>query len=63
MDKPEPLVLNAPATAALVGISIPTLYRYIKTGTFPGPIRLGPNRVGWRRKEIESWIDNLAKSG
>src|SRR5215475_7430959 len=31
------------------------LARDIKSGRFPAPIELGPNRVAWYRKEVESW--------
>ncbi len=33
-----------------------TLYRWIKDGRFPKPIRLGPNSVAWRWSAIEAWL-------
>ena len=33
-----------------------TLYRWIKDGRFPKPIRLGPNSVAWRWSAIEEWL-------
>lgn len=32
------------------------LYRMIKTGAFPPPVRLGPGRVGWRCSSIANWL-------
>ena len=49
------------ADLALFGISFsrPHLYRMIKAGAFPEPVRLGPNRVAFRREAIQEYIDNL----
>ena len=33
-----------------------TLYRWIKDGRFPKPIRIGPNSVAWRWEAIEEWL-------
>ena len=33
-----------------------TIYNYIKEGTFPKPIKLGPRSVGWLSHEIDEWI-------
>lgn len=37
-------------------LSKATLYRLIRAGTFPRPIRLGERAVGWLRKEIDAWL-------
>ena len=34
------------------------IYRLIKTGDFPTPVRLGPNRVAWRESDIEAWLES-----
>lgn len=39
-----------------VGVSRSTLYRYVHVEGFPPPVRLGPNRVGWRVEEVEAWL-------
>jgi predicted DNA-binding transcriptional regulator AlpA len=31
------------------------LWRDIRAGTFPAPIELGANSVGWYRSEVEEW--------
>jgi len=35
-----------------------TLHRYIKANIFPKPIRLGPNRVAFRKGDILEWLDS-----
>lgn len=36
------------------------LWRKVKDGSFPQPVRLGENRVAWLSTEIDSWIDAIA---
>ena len=33
-----------------------TLYKYIKDGSFPQPIKIGPKASGWREDEVDQWI-------
>lgn len=41
---------------ALIGVSYTTLWRWQAQGRFPHRRRLGPNRVGFLRSEVEEWI-------
>lgn len=38
------------------GFSIATLDRLRASRTFPPPIRLGPQLIGWRRQVVEEWL-------
>lgn len=44
----------------LVPYSKPTIYQMVREGRFPKQVRLGPNRVAWRRSEVLGWIDARA---
>lgn len=33
-----------------------TIYKYIKEGTFPKPVKLTVKKSAWVEEEIESWI-------
>jgi prophage regulatory protein len=33
-----------------------TLYRWIKKGTFPRPVKIGANTVAWRAESVERWF-------
>lgn len=44
------------------GLSRSTIWRQTKAGTFPLPIRLGPNSVGWMSNEIGHWISTRARA-
>ena len=46
----------------LLGISSATLYRRIKEGAFPKPIKVSDNIVGWLVADLEAWFDNLVES-
>lgn len=40
----------------ILGISKPTLYRGIKAGNLPPPVRISARRVGWRSTDIDRVI-------
>lgn len=39
-----------------ISYSRPHLFRKIKDGTFPRPIKLGENRNAWLETEVDRWI-------
>ena len=41
---------------ALVGFKKAYIYREVKAGTFPRPIRVGPKAVRWIEAEVREWI-------
>ena len=42
----------------LLSISRTTIWRMVKRGDFPQPICLGKRAKGWRREEIEEWVNS-----
>lgn len=40
----------------LFKVSPATIYRWIKEGNFPKPVRLGANMVRWKVSDIEAWV-------
>lgn len=52
-----PLVLRRGAVVSAVGLSYTSIFRLMRSGSFPRPIPLGDKAVGWRRDEIEAWLD------
>lgn len=38
------------------GQSKATIYRWVKNGEFPPPLRLGGNSVGWRESDVQAWV-------
>lgn len=48
----QPVVLKA------IGIGKSTLWRWIREGRFPKPVRLGANCVAWRADDVNQWINS-----
>ena len=63
-DPTDDLVTIAVACEMIGGKATPivpaTLYRGIKTGKFPAPLKLGPGTSRWRRSEILDCIERAA---
>ena len=34
------------------------IYRLVRAGKFPKPIKLGENRIAWVEAEVDEWINN-----
>jgi prophage regulatory protein len=54
--KSLPRVIKLPAVVDQTSLSRTTIYRLISQGTFPAPIKLGPNSSGWLASDINEWI-------
>jgi prophage regulatory protein len=39
--------------------SAPTLWRKVKAGTFPKPVKLGENITAWRIEDIDAWVKEI----
>lgn len=50
-------ILRKRAVLDKAGLSHSELYRKIKTGSFPAPVALGPQAVGWHECEVDAWIE------
>ena len=54
--------LREPEVLLLVPLSRSTLWRRVKLGEFPKPLRLGGSRsraVAWRRADVDEWLNGL----
>jgi prophage regulatory protein len=36
------------------------IYRKVKDGSFPKPVKLGENKVAWLATEIDAWIEAIS---
>ena len=46
---------------AIFPFSSATLWRKVKSGTFPQPVKLGPRITAWRVEDIRSLIERLGR--
>ena len=62
-EKAELRILRRKQVEARVGLSRSSIYGAVNAGTFPRPIQLGAQSVGWIEAEIEQWLrDRVAAS-
>jgi prophage regulatory protein len=40
-----------------------TIWRMVKDGRFPAPVRIGKNGIAWRSDEVQNWIKSREKTG
>jgi prophage regulatory protein len=55
-----PRILTQRTLPDYTGLGRSTIWEHIAKGTFPPPIRLSANRVGWERAEVDKWLDARA---
>jgi prophage regulatory protein len=54
------LLLNS-ALLELVPFSYPTIWKWMRAGTFPRSVRVGA-KVAWYASEVEDWLAGLKRS-
>ena len=53
-----PNLMRLPQVIAATGLSRSTIYKMIKAGEFPRPMKLGGKINDWRGKDISNWIES-----
>ncbi|MFQ5674050.1 MAG: helix-turn-helix transcriptional regulator [Nitrospinales bacterium] len=56
-------ILRAADVCRETRLSRTTLWRLERVGKFPARVQLGERAVGWRRADIEAWIESRPKVG
>lgn len=49
-------ILRLPQVLDKVGLKKSAIYKRIKDGQFPPPIKLGAHASGWLESEVQNWI-------
>lgn len=55
---PQKQFLRARAVCETYSISKTTLYKWLRQGKFPQPIRLSPRLVGWDKSVLDDFFFN-----
>ena len=58
----DPLLLSRADVERLCGLSTSSLYRAMRQGDFPEPLRIGARAVRWRSDEIGAWIEGRPRA-
>ena len=53
----SPRILRRKQVEEITGLSRSSIYARAKNGTFPAPISLGGDCVGWIESEITDWLN------
>jgi prophage regulatory protein len=48
--------LRMPAVSAAVGFKPAWIYKLIREGAFPAPVRIGKRAVAWKSSDVDAWI-------
>ena len=57
----EPQILRTPEVLKITRLGRTTLWRRVRSGDFPRPLRLGGPKsraVGWKREAVEAWVNS-----
>ncbi|WP_295994048.1 AlpA family transcriptional regulator [Rugamonas sp.] len=52
-------LLRLSSVEAKVGLKKSEIYRRVKLGTFPAPIKLGARAVAWPMDALDAWVKAL----
>ncbi len=56
-------IMRFPQVKEVTGFSRTTLWRQVKEGLFPAPVKIGSGRnVGWLENEVAEWQANLPRA-
>ena len=50
-------MLRPREAARCVGVSRPTIDRWRNAGRFPEALQLGSQAIGWRRSDLDAWLN------
>ena len=53
-------IMRIPEVVEVTGLSKTTIWRRVKSGDFPAPVRLGSlatRSVGWYQAKVDGWLE------
>ena len=59
----EQRILRCAEVTRRTSLSKASVYRLLRAGDFPQPVRLGQRAVGWRAEEIDEWLASRERAG
>lgn len=54
-------IIHLHEVVARTGKSRTSLWRAVRAGKFPAPVKVGPNRIGWLETEVVEWQESLPR--
>ena len=62
MSTDQDVLLTRPEVERRTGLSRSTIYRKMRDGTFPVPVKVSARAVRWRESEICAYVDARPRS-
>jgi predicted DNA-binding transcriptional regulator AlpA len=56
----DAFIRQAELLAGILPISPASLWRKVKNGSFPRPVKLGPKTTAWRVGSVRAWLEAQA---
>ncbi|MGN6831101.1 helix-turn-helix transcriptional regulator [Paucibacter sp. M5-1] len=56
--QPGSLIRLAQLVPAIVPVSPATLWRKVRAGTFPRPVKISSRVTAWRADEVRAWMES-----
>ena len=53
-------IFRLPAVIELSGLSRSSIYRLIKLGKFPAPVRIGEAATAWLEDDLKAWLESVS---
>lgn len=53
-------IIRLPEVCNRTGLARSTVYKLVRQGVFPRPVKLTPKASGWYADEIDGWSESLA---
>ena len=60
---PDQILITRFEVERLASISRAAIYAQMSAGTFPRPVKIGPQAVRWRKDEVLTWIETRPRTG
>ena len=57
MENNKEEFLRLKQVKSLIGLCRSSIYNKINEGTFPRPVKLGPQSVAWLQSEVQLWMN------
>ena len=57
MEHESDCLIDQPRASDIAGIKKSEIWRRIKAGSFPAPIRLGERCTRWSLREVSQWVE------
>jgi predicted DNA-binding transcriptional regulator AlpA len=62
-DVPSAFLREAQLVPNMIPVSPATLWRWVREGNFPKPVRLSSRITAWRAEDVERWIASRTPEG